>query len=175
MLDGTLRDTPKTPRPANVRLATPDDEQAILEMTREGHAENGIFSYDADKIKTMIRKATQQKGALIGVIDGDGGLAASVYLLLDCYWYTSEWCLTEVWAFVSRPYRSRHYYDDLVDFSKWCADDMGLTLGMGIMSTHRTEAKVRLYKRKLTLIGANLMHNLEKAHGPVALELRRGK
>ena len=175
MLDGTLHTESKTTRPANVRLATPADEQAILAMTREGHAENGIFSYDSDKILAMIQKATQQKGGLIGVIDGDDALAASVCLILDSYWYTKEWCLTEVWAFVSKPYRSRRYYDDLVDFSKWCADDMGLPLGMGIMSTHRTEAKVRLYKRKLTQIGANFMHSLEKAHGPVAIELGRGK
>lgn len=151
----------------HIRIAVPSDEGALLIMLREGHKENGRFSFDDDEVMATIRKATMRDGGVIGIIDGDGDLAASVGLILDHYWYTKDWTVTELWSFVRKPYRQSAYATDLIDFSKWFADGVGLSLGMGIMSTIRTEAKLRLYRRKLTPIGGLFAHGIERDKGPL--------
>lgn len=173
MYDGaTVPSTPHTIKPENVRGACPGDEAAILDILREGHLENGTFSFSDAKVLEMIKKATQAKGAMIGVIDApDGSIAACTGTLVDQYWYTeTDWVLTELWAFVRKPFRNSRFALDLIEFNKWAADSMGIPLSMGIMSTHKTEAKTRLYRRHLLHIGGFFMWGLERAHGPLARE-----
>jgi hypothetical protein len=165
-----------TGRPANVRLGVPGDEKAILAMLLEGHDENGLVEADVDKMRGEIAAMVRQDSgafSMIGLIEQDGQLAASVGLTLSQLWYSSEWTLGERWAYVRPAFRDHtDYVTDLINFSKWASDQLGVPLEMGIISTFRTEAKVRLYRRHLKPIGAFFAYGIERANGPLALEER---
>jgi hypothetical protein len=164
-----------TARPANVRMATAADEHAVMAMLLEGYEENGFVDLDAEKMQdavaAMLRPDSGAFG-MIGVIDGDGEPAGSVGLVLSQLWYSSEYTLGERWSYVRPKYRESRYAVDLIDFSKWASDQFGVALEMGIVSTYRTEAKVRLYRRHLKPIGAFFAYGIERANGPLALDER---
>ena len=62
-------------------------------------------------------------------------------------------------------HRQSEYANDLMDFGKWCAEQLSLPLHMGIISTHRVKAKVRLYQRKIPYVGGYFMHNIPMPDG----------
>jgi GNAT superfamily N-acetyltransferase len=145
-----------------VSFARPEDEDEIFAMLLELHKENGLFLVDEIKVRKVIRSATRlgepNDRGFIGLIRGER-IEGSVGLLLDQWWYTSEWCLQELWCFVHPDFRRQNHARRLVDFAKWCSDKMEMRLVMGIMSTQRTEAKERLYRRKLTPVGGLFAHS----------------
>lgn len=153
---------------ATVVPALPNDEDAVFAMLLQLHDENGIFPVDEVRVREFIRGATGGTNhGLIGVIRGDAGLEASVGLVIDQWWYTLKYCLSERWVFVSPAARSRPEFDRkrgekghatlLMEWAQWCAQQFRVPLQMGIMSTQRTEAKERLYRRKMTPVGSLFM------------------
>ncbi len=42
----------------------------------------------------------------------------------------------------------------MIGFAKWTAKKIGLPLMMGVMTKHKLNAKLRLYQRQLTQVGA---------------------
>lgn len=156
-----------TDKPSNVRIATPADESAIFKLlTEKLYQENGAFSVSPEKVINAIQHATRGQGGIIGVIDGDNELAGAIGMRLGNFWYSDDWHLEELYNFVSENYRKSDYAKNLIDFGKWASEQMKLVLNIGIISTHRTEAKVRLYSRRLQPVGQFFMHNLEVAKGP---------
>lgn len=162
-------------KPENVRLAVRSDEDEIFRILSEGlFQENGTFSLSENKSRDFIRQAVDCQGGIIGVIEEEGQIAATIGMNLGTFWYSDDWHIEEYWNFVRPEFRNhigekshRSYYaKDLINFGKWCAEKMGLILNIGIISTTRTEAKCRLYGRNLTPVGMFFMHNLEVAKGP---------
>lgn len=155
-----------TKKPENVRLATPRDEARIFNLLNEGPTslanENALFPPAPEKVLNQIKAATRGKGGMIGIIEYDGRIAGSVGLFLSQFWYTESWHLEEFWNFVHPDFRAMRDGDgakvgiasSLVDFSKWANENLCVALSMGIMSHTRMEGKVRLYQRKLHMIGA---------------------
>lgn len=162
-------EAPPTKRPDHVRTATRRDESRLYDFLVELHKENAIYAMTPDKVWKQIRKATEREGGLIGIIEQDGRIAGCVGLFLNQYWYTENFHLSEYWSYVHPDYRRSSYAQDLIDFSKWANENMNIALHMGIQSFTRMEGKVRLYKRKLMLIGAFFMNpprtRKEQAHG----------
>lgn len=149
-----------------VSFARPQDEDEVYAMLLEMHKENGLFSVDENKVREVIKGSTQQREGefgFIGVIRDDH-VEASVGLNITQWWYSSEWCLQERWCYVRIDYRRKNHARRLVDFAKWCADKMSLPLAMSVLSTTRTEAKERLFRRKMTHVGGIFMH---RSDGPV--------
>jgi len=141
-----------------VKAAQLPDEDQIYEMLLELHQENGIFVVDEERVRSFIREATEQRGAIIGVIRGETGeLEASVGMVIDQWWYTLEWCLSERWLFVKPQCRRSTHARRLVDYAKHAAEKMGIPLQMGIMSTQSTAKKEALYARKMTRLGGIYM------------------
>jgi len=145
-----------------VTAAGPRDEDEIFEMLLGLHEENGLFSVDEERTRAFIRTAITPGGGIVGVIRGaDGKLEASVGMTLDQWWYTSDWCLSERWVYVVPAARKRSFADKhasrLIDYAKWAAEQLGVPLQMGILSTTRTAAKEKMYGRKLTPVGALFM------------------
>lgn len=161
-----------TKKPVTVRLATEADEGPLLNLLMAAYAENAIFAVNPEKVLEAIRLGTQRKGGIIGVVDGHGEIAGSVGLLLEQYWYSDEWSVGERWNFVRENYRATSYGRDLIEFAKWSSDEMGLALQMGVMSTKRTKAKVKLYERKMQMIGAYFIHGLDRAAGPLGKDFQ---
>ena len=138
---------------ARVRPATMQDEDAIIHLCRELHQENAAFSWDEDKVRSGIQEAIRPHPNIprvIGVIgQPKAPLEGAIYVAAVQDWYTSEWALMEQFNFVSKPYRASRNACDLIDWAMMCADAMKMKLLIGIVSNDRTEAKVRLYSRKL--------------------------
>ena len=148
-----------TERPTIVRIATPADEEEIMRLMLAAFAEQPTFELNEDKIRTKIRQATQREGGVIGVIDGPKGLEGYLFAQLAQYWYTDEWHLEELSNFVHPDHRHPGHAKALIEFAKWFAEQMSVPLLMGILSTKRLEAKIRLYTRQVRQVGAVFIYN----------------
>lgn len=145
---------------AGVRIAQPGDEDAIFNILLQLYEENALFTLDEMKARETIRFATEKRGGIIGVIDGAGGLEATIGMALESYWYTSQWHLVEYWNHIHKDHRQSSHAKRMIEFAKWAADRLGVPLIMGILTTDRLAPKVRLYQRQLPQIGAIFSHGL---------------
>ena len=142
-----------------VRIANHDDESAIFNLLMLMHREAGQFSFNDRKVREMIRRGTSQQNAIIGVVDGKTGIEATIGLILDSPWYSADWHLAELFSFVHPSCRKESHAPKLVNFSKWCADNITLPLVINAVLNKRTEAKVRLYKRMVPIMGTMFLYN----------------
>lgn len=150
-----------------VRLATPEDEDGIVNLCTMLHEENGLFPLSETKMRNVVRRATERKGGIIGVIGELGNPVAGIQLAIEQMYYSDAWMLSEGFNFVMPDYRKSDYARTLIGYAKMCSDKMKLPLMMGILSNHRTELKVRLYERQLEKAGAYFVYNRSLA-GPGA-------
>ena len=141
-----------------VRKAGPEDAADVMGLCRLLADENAQFVMSEIKVahKLMAALAPQlvQPGyipmpAICGVIGEPGGLKASIFLEVGCLWYTDELGLHELWNFVHPDHRRSDHAKTLIEFAKACQQAIGLPLSIGVISNSRTEAKVRLYRRRL--------------------------
>lgn len=133
---------------SRVRKADRSDAPELMAMCRELHTENGIFSMSDQKVWSYLEKAFNRQGAVIGVI-GTTHLEASICMIISNFWYSEDWHVEELWNFVRPQHRKTDNAKELIAFGQRCADEIGIPLVIGVMSNERTEAKVRLYRRKL--------------------------
>lgn len=154
-------------RPSNVRLAGPEDEDALYDLLLALDDDNGFdVPKSEERIKEAIRMGTRRQGALIGVVDGkrgeygEGGeLAASVAMNLQQFWYSDDWFLGEGWLFVRPEYRSNHLDSALFTFAKWCRQEMSksggkdMPLVLSMWARKRLPAKLRLWSRHARQVG----------------------
>lgn len=156
-----------TAKPDNVRFAAPGDEQNALRLMRLAHAEQPIFSLNEEKMLKVIRRCTQpepHKGEFGGLalIDGpEGQLEGYLLMLVTQHWFSDDWHVDEISNFVDPAIRAKRpgHAKSLINFAKWFAEQMNMPLIMGILSTKRLEAKIKLYGRQLTPAGAVFVHN----------------
>ena len=163
-----------TEKPANVRIATTFDEQAIFDLLTGAqglYEENALFELSRRKVRSTIKDAlARHQGQLgtpsgpkgiIGVIEHDGKIVGSIGMGFTSFWYTEEWHLSEFWNFVHPNHRKSSYALDLIQFAKWCADGLGIPLHMGIISRERVKGKVRLYKRIIPYVGGYFIYGIK--------------
>lgn len=168
--------------PAHVRFVKPADVTELCQFLEAAHNDNAIFKISKTKVLDVVRdacypmiEAKYWEHPVVVVIDGDDGkIAASLGMMFEQFWYTDEWSLCERWCFVREEYRRSTYAKDLLNWGMWFSDRLKLPFLTGVMSTHRTEAKVKLYGRLMRHIGGFFMHNMGLAGGPLAKELTDG-
>ncbi len=158
--------------PPHVRMAKPNEEDAIFSILKTFHEENALHPLCEWKVRDRIKQGLAGYLAGILVIDGTDEIAATVGFAIGEAWYTEERSINEYWFYVRPAYRNSHYAEDLIDVVKAMSDRLALPAMMGVTSTHRTEAKLRLYRRRMTTIGGLFMHGIEHASGPLALRMR---
>lgn len=137
-----------------VRTGTPEDAEAVLALAMEGAAENGIVRPDIEKIANEFWAALHLDGGIVGIVGPrDGKPEGFTLLRVTNMWYgqSDDQVLEERIVFVKSEFRSAKggRARKLVDFAKQSAERLGLPLMIGILSTERTEGKVRLYRRVL--------------------------
>lgn len=132
-----------------VRLAKPEDEDEIFAICKLLHDENGLFPMSEQKVRARIRECTEQRGGIIGVIGDPGDIQAIVCLIINQFWYSDTFSLDEQFAYVLPNHRRSENAKELIIFAKACAQELKLPLVIGVLSTERTRAKVRLYERQL--------------------------
>lgn len=162
-----------------VRLATPADEDALMELANRAWHENGVMDINQDKMRGMIRPALYLWQGLVGIIGAPGEkIEAAILLRISQMWYSDSWILEEKAIFVDPEFRkaSRSNQDQsharkLVDFSKEVADSLGIPLLIGVLSNHRTEAKIRLYERHFGApAGAFFLYGAKTGHDDTVTE-----
>jgi len=132
-----------------------------------GHRENGKFALAPEKCDWFIQRALHPElipdhdagpRSVIGVIGDIGAIEALVFVTIGTYWYTVEKHLEEFVVYVDPECRQSGHARACVEWLKLQSDKTGLPLITGIISTHRTEAKVRLYRRMMQPVGAFFLY-----------------
>lgn len=163
--DGKVYSGP-TVRPPNVRMAGPDDENAVLELLLVDLNENAahIAPVDSDKVLAHIQTGTRKRGGLVGIIDHDGEPVAVVILIPGQWWWSNGRYWQELVNFVSPLHRNHGYANDLLDFCKWATDEMSKTMGYnwwllcGVLGAWRVQSKIALYRRKFVQSGSAFVY-----------------
>lgn len=130
-------------------LAHPEDEIEIFEICRRLHGEIGVFPMNASKVIAMIRSLIAQNGGIIGVIRNEKQIEAMICLAITQFWYSDEFILEEQLNYVLPEYRKSDNAKELIIFARAAAEQLRIPLAIGILSSERMEAKIRLYKRQL--------------------------
>lgn len=164
--------------PSIVRLATPADGQEIWRLFLMAHNENSLFPLAPEKVQWLMNRALnpdlipiEDMGprGIIGVIGPVGALEALVFLLIGQFWYSNDRHLEELLVFTDPEHRKSHHAQAIIQWMKDQVEITGLPLMTGIMSNHRTEAKVRLYSRMLPKVGAFFFLSPKGSTGTPAL------
>jgi hypothetical protein len=151
-----------------VRVGNLGDFGPMLIFLGQMHAENGMASMAPELVAHSLHRGLSQDRAIIGIIEEDGHIAASVGLFIGRWWYSYDSHLEDFWNYVGQDYRKRHMARPLIEFAKRCAESLEIPLLMGVTSNTRTAAKVRLYERQLPFVGAAFRYVpgvKEAAHG----------
>lgn len=148
-----------------MRLAVLEDRPALVRLTTELHGENGLFSMSPGKRDLLLDRFYNREGAIIGVIGPVGAPVAAIYLSISQPEYTDEYALVEVFSFVHPDHRRSTYARQLIAHAKRMSDEVRLPLCIGILSSTRTAAKVRLYEQVLDKAGAYFIWNQQYAGG----------
>lgn len=133
-----------------VRVGTPDDVHGAMELAIMGGAENGIIRASPEKLLNDIWPALNLDWGIVGIVGELGQkLEGLVILRITTPWYGDDPVLEERAIFVHPEYRSAKggRAARLCEFSMKTADRLGLPLIIGILSSQRTAAKVRMYTR----------------------------
>lgn len=135
-----------------VRVGTPADVHAVMDLALMGAGENGLSDPEPGKILQDVWEALNLNFGILGAIGPLGGpLEGAVLLRITVPWYTEQPVLEERAIFVHPDYRAAQggRAARLVEFSKKAAKGLNLTLMIGVLSNQRTAGKVRMYRRML--------------------------
>lgn len=134
-----------------VRMGVPEDMKEVMRLGALDALENAVAAPDAGKFVSEVEPALHLHHGVVGVIGGAPGERLEAFILLRyaTMWYSNEVHLEERIVFVDPEFRSAKggRARKLVEFAKWTADQLGLSLSIGVLSNERTEAKIRLYER----------------------------
>jgi hypothetical protein len=150
-------------RVSRVRKAEREDIPDLLDLCVENHAENGMFELSDQRVKEMIDRHFNKGGAIVGIVGKPGAkIEASICLLIANMWYSDDFHLEDIWTYVRPQYRSAklNNLEHLIRFAERCSDELGIRFFGGIMSSIRTEAKIRIYRRLMgEPVGAFFMYD----------------
>ena len=155
--------------PSVVRPAIPADEPEIWRLFNLMHRENGLFKMSVPKVQYYLDRALYPERiegidvgprGFIGVIGSIGALEGVIMLVLGSAWYTEEISLDDAVNFVDPAHRESNHAKALIAYAKHMVDEVRIghptfKMIVGVLSTKRTAAKIRLYERmNLAPIGA---------------------
>lgn len=134
-----------------VRIAGPEDVDAVMDIALTCCAENGLMNANPMKLLQEVWAGLNREGAIIGVIgEGHDFVEAAILLRVESLWYSDEKNLNERAIIVRPEFRNAKggRAKLLCEFAKQVAGGLNIPLLIGILSNERTEGKVRLYQRQ---------------------------
>lgn len=138
---------------SRVRIANAADVDELFELCSHLHEENFIFPMCNHKVRDMLANATRPeielRRGIIGCIGEPREIQAAIFLEIDSLWYSDVPGLIELFSYVKPEFRSSTNSRDLIAWAMAMASHFDLALMIGIISNHRTQAKVRHYRRAL--------------------------
>lgn len=132
-----------------IRAAVPDDWTDLITLCMQLHEENGQDDVDWDIVEADILRGINKDHAMIGVIGPVGKIEGACLLTLAKHWYGKTPFLEERFLFVRPEFRRTGNAQALLQFARNSAKKLKVKLLIGVISNDRTEAKLRLYSRKL--------------------------
>jgi hypothetical protein len=157
-----------------VRVGVPEDVHPMMGLAMQACDENGFVNPNPQKLLAEIWPALNLDNGLVGIIQDEGErLEGAILLRISTMWYSDESVLEERAIFIHPDYRSAKggRARRLCEFSKKTAETLGLPLMIGVLSNHRTEAKVRLYERQFGKpSGAFFLYNAQTGAHRTAAE-----
>jgi len=145
-------------KPSIVRIATGDEEEDIVRICKELHAENGqYFKLSEAKVRANLARAFNKKGAMLPAIGPPGRIEALGYVSIEQFAWSDDWHLSEWFNYVLPDYRRSQHAKALLQWEKDAADMMGVVLWIGVVSDIRLAAKLRLYRR---IFGTGPVHKM---------------
>jgi len=146
-----------------IRVGTLEDLDPMMELALMACDENGFVNPNPVKLLEQIYSALAQDHGLIGIIGKPSEkIEGAVLLRVSKMWYSDQDVLEEKAIFIHPDYRNAKggRARRLVEFSKQASDYLKIPLIIGVLSNHRTEAKVRLYERQFgKASGAFFLYN----------------
>lgn len=136
---------------SEVRIAGPEDLDAVMGLALAACKENGFVNPNPDKVAHEFWSALHLDHGIVGIIGNPGERAeAGVLLRIGSMWYSDEMVVEEKAIFIHPDFRSAKdgRAKKLCQFSKSVADSLNIPLMIGVLSNDRTEAKVRMYERE---------------------------
>lgn len=130
-----------------VRAAKPEDFNSIMQLCKMLYEENGMTNIDWHRVIQAVTDGVNGKAATLGVIGPFDDLHGMVLLRFAETWYSNELILEELYNYVPPVHRHGHNARALIEFAKAASDRLEIPLLIGVLSTTRTRAKVRLYRR----------------------------
>ena len=159
----------------NIRIGTPEDIHGVMALAMAACEENGFVDPNPKKLLNEIWSALNLDHGLMGVIGPKGGkLEGAVLLRIGAMWYSDSQVLEEKAIFVDPTQRSAKggRARRLCEFSKQVADSLKIPLIIGVLSNHRTEAKVKLYERQFGKpSGAFFLYNARTGRKPTEMRI----
>lgn len=165
MPDGDSLEHIKTQKPDAVRIAGPHDESALVEFFSKALVNTQPHSVSPERITDWAayccHHPENSPHAIAGIIDGDGEIAGGICLVVTQPWFSDDWVIDERMIHVLPKYRSLERANNLLDFSRWCADQMEMTLYIGYRSkeTKTLQLKSRLFSDKFTNCGESFLYD----------------
>jgi hypothetical protein len=157
-----------------VRRGVPSDVHQMMELAMKACDENGFVNPNPQKLLADIWPALNLDNGLVGIIQDEGGpIEGAILLRIGTMWYSDDPVLEEKAIFIHPDYRSAKggRARRLCEFSKKTADTLDMPLIIGVLSNHRTEAKVRLYERQFGRpSGAFFLYNAKTGSYGMAAE-----
>jgi len=134
-----------------VRTGTPADVHKVMALALAACADNGLTNPNPIRLLGEIWPSLNLDKGIMGII-GNDPLEAAILLRVENMWYSDENTLLERAIFVHPDFRKSGEHKVsrarlLCDFAKKASHELGLPLVIGILSTQRVEAKVKLYER----------------------------
>lgn len=169
-----------TASPSIVRAARPEDETELWKLFHLMHEETAIFPLDENKVQDYLRRVlypetipisdTGPRG-IIGVIGSPARLEAAIMLVLGSVWYSSAVTLMDALNFVHPAYRQSNHAKTLICYGKNMVDEIrkvhsDFQMMIGVVSTKRTQAKIRLFRRQMVEAGAVFVYPPPIGHEP---------
>jgi GNAT superfamily N-acetyltransferase len=135
----------------SVRIGTPEDLDQVMVMAKMMHDEIGITSLETEKVLPDVWAALNLDRGIMGVIGEPGKtIEGGILLRFGKFFYSNDDVLEERGLFIHPEYRSAKggRARILCEFAKKAAEDLDMTLFIGVMNDVRTKGKVRLYERQ---------------------------
>ena len=165
--------------PSIVRTATYEDKAEVWRLFRACHAENGLqpmsekkVDYYIDRLLNPDNITLEDNGprGVIGVIGGKK-LEGCIMLSFGTLWYSDEINMDEYLNFVDPDHRKSNHAITLISYAKHMVDQIRVAhkdfkLTIGVLSTKRTAAKVRLYERSLVPAGCFFVYPAQENIDP---------
>lgn len=131
-----------------VRTGNAADVHPVMRVALAACEENGLTKVNPAKLLGEVWASLNLDRGIMGLI-GTDPIEAGILLRIEPLFYSDDNCLLERAIFVNPDYRRGGGRAKLLcEWAKKASERLDLPLVIGILSSQRVEAKIRLYTRQ---------------------------